>query len=310
MAEEDEPAPSVALSAVVVNYNARRHLVDCVRSLRSEGVSDVIVADNGSTDESRAALAAADPHARFIDLGRNLGYGGAANRGLGAVRGRAVLVCNPDVTVRSGAVGALASVLAQDGAVAVAGPKILSPEGELYPSARTFPSLADSVGHAFLGMLWPANPFSRSYKMLDWDHATGRRVDWVSGACFLARTEALESVGGFDESYFMYMEDVDLCWRLRRSGWEIGYEPSAVVVHVQGVSTVLHPYRMILAHHRSMLRFARRSATGWRLALVPLMAVGTAIRAVLACAKRVVGTAGSRTRIAAPERPGEAPRPE
>ena len=86
----------------------------------------------------------------------------------------------------------------------------------------------------------------------------------MSGACFLVRREAWDAVGGFDPSYFMYMEDVDLCWRLGRAGWGVGYEPAARVLHVQGVSTNRHPYRMLAAHHRSMWRFAWRTTTGAR----------------------------------------------
>ncbi len=99
-------------------------------------------------------------------------------------------------------------------------------------------------------------------------------MDWVSGACFLARRTAFEAVGGFDEAYFMYAEDVDLCWRLAGPGGRWLYVPAAEVTHLQGVSTDRHPYRMILEHHRSLLRFAGRSTTGWRRLLLPLVARG------------------------------------
>ena len=104
----------------------------------------------------------------------------------------------------------------------------------------------------------------------------------MSGACFLVRRSAFEEVGGFDEAYFMYAEDVDLCWRLGRAGWRAAYVPAAEVTHLQGVSTDPHPYRMILEHHRSLLRFAVRSSSGWRRALLPLVTVGLAVRAGLA----------------------------
>jgi N-acetylglucosaminyl-diphospho-decaprenol L-rhamnosyltransferase len=104
----------------------------------------------------------------------------------------------------------------------------------------------------------------------------------------LLRRGAFDEVGGFDESYFMYAEDVDLCWRLARAGWKAAYVPSAEVTHLQGVSTEAHPYRMILEHHRSLLRFAGRSSAGWRKALLPLVAVGLAVRAGLAVLARIV----------------------
>ncbi len=115
-------------------------------------------------------------------------------------------------------------------------------------------------------------------------------VDWVSGACFLVRRSAFEQVGGFDEAYFMYAEDVDLCWRLGRAGWLVAYLPSAEVTHLHGVSTDRHPFRMIFEHHRSLLRFASRSSDGWRRALLPLVALGIGFRACLACLARVIRT--------------------
>ena len=89
-------------------------------------------------------------------------------------------------------------------------------------------------------------------------------VDWVSGACFLARRQAFDELGGFDEAYFMYAEDIDLCWRAKQAGWKVNYVPGAVVTHLQGASTDLHPYRMLVAHHRSAYRFASRTVHGWR----------------------------------------------
>ncbi|MGH9208701.1 MAG: glycosyltransferase family 2 protein, partial [Acidimicrobiales bacterium] len=206
----------LAVSAVIVNYNAREHLAKCVNSLRREGVSQIVVVDNGSSDGSKEALETVDPGAVFLAQRHNSGYGAAANRGAEATEGEAVLICNPDVEMLPGALRTMIGSLAADTALGVVGPKILDREGNLYPSARTFPSLVDSIGHGFIGLVQPDNPFSRRYKMESWDHRNAQAVDWVSGACFLARREALDSVGGFDESYFMYMEDVDLCWRARR----------------------------------------------------------------------------------------------
>jgi N-acetylglucosaminyl-diphospho-decaprenol L-rhamnosyltransferase len=141
----------------------------------------------------------------------------------------------------------------------------------------------DAIGHAFLGVINPDNRFSSRYKLLAWDHETARRVDWVSGACFLARRQTWEEVQGFDESFFMYMEDVDLCWRARQHGWQVSYEPGAEVTHVQGVSTDQRAYSMIVAHHRSMLKFAVRTSKGAGRLLLPVTAVGLVVRAALAC---------------------------
>ena len=282
------------VSAVVVNYKARDHLLECVRSLRVEGVDDVVVADNDSRDGSREALAASDPGARFLPTGANLGYGTAANRAATLTVGDLLLVCNSDVVLEPGAVKAMVAVLAADRRVALVGPRIENLDGSLYPSPRTFPDLGVALGHAFLGQVAPKNRFTRTYRMLDWDHARTVEADWVSGSCFLVSREAWVTLGGFDESYFMYAEDVDLCWRANRAGWKVAFEPAARVMHAQGVSTDQRPYRMIVEHHRSLLRFWRRTTTGPLAALVPVVAAGLVVRAGLACAQRAVGSRRAR----------------
>ena len=274
------------VAAVVVNYNARDHLLRCVQSLRADGVAQVVVVDNDSHDGSEQALATSDPDARWLPTGANLGYGGAANRGVAATDTPYVLVLNPDVLVEPGTVKALSAALDRNPRLAVVGPRVEEPDGSLYPSARRFPDLATAAGHAFLGYVAPRNRFSRAYKLLDWDHARPGVVDWVSGSCMLARRSAYEEVGGFDEAYFMYAEDVDLCWQLGQRGWQVAYEPAGRVVHAGAVSTNQAPYRMILEHHRSLWRFARKSTTGPRRAALPAVAVGLTLRTATAWGQR------------------------
>ena len=115
--------------------------------------------------------------------------------------------------------------------------------------------------------------------------APGDFVDWLSGSALWLRRSALDAVGGWDERYFMYLEDTDLCWRLRRAGWDVAYEPSAVVEHVQGASASRRPYRMLLEHHRSAYRFSRVRFTGARAVLLPFAAVYFTLRAGMAMAE-------------------------
>jgi N-acetylglucosaminyl-diphospho-decaprenol L-rhamnosyltransferase len=131
------------------------------------------------------------------------------------------------------------------------------------------------------GLFRPTNRFTRRYRQLDADPAQPRPVDWLSGAALWLRRDALDDVGGWDERYFMYMEDLDLCWRLRGRDWDVVYEPAGSVRHVQGASTSRRPYRMLLEHHRSAWRFAQRRFTGWRRVLLPFTAVYLALRALL-----------------------------
>jgi N-acetylglucosaminyl-diphospho-decaprenol L-rhamnosyltransferase len=278
------------LSVVIVNYESGDALYRCLAGLRREGPREVVVVDNGSSDGSLARVRADMTDVSVIEPGTNLGYGSAANRGVATTSAPYVLVANPDLEVTAGATAVLAGVLADDPRCALVGPLIRTPQGDRYPSARRFPSLADAAGHAVLGILVPDNRFTRAYQRSDLDAAGSdvRDVDWVSGACFVVRRRAFDEVGGFDESYFMYAEEVDLCWRLHRGGWRVAYAPAAEVVHAQGVSTERHPYRMIVEHHRSLWRFATRTQQGWRRLLLPLVAAGLAVRTVLASVDRLV----------------------
>lgn len=270
------------VGAVVVNYNAGELLIGCVQSLRRAGVEEIIVVDNGSDDGSLVALAAADPDVLLVPTGHNSGYGAAANRGVAMLETEFAVVANPDLVVDQACVARLVDVLTADGEVALVGPTIREPSGARYPSARTIPSLADAAGHALLGLFAPANRWSARYRGDGIDRTVAGDAEWVSGAFVAVRVVAFESVGGFDEAYFMYVEDLDLCWRLGRAGWRVRYEPSAEVTHVQGHSSRRHPYRMLLAHHRSTMRFAQRSSVGLRRALLPLTAALLAIRLLLA----------------------------
>jgi GT2 family glycosyltransferase len=280
-----------AVAAVVVNYEAGSALAECVATLRSQDLAELVVVDNGSHDGSVDDLRGRFPDVDVLTAGVNLGYGAGANRGLAATRAPYLLVCNPDLSFPAGTVTTLVEALEADPGAAVAGPLIRTPAGDRYPSARQFPSLVDAAGHAMLGLFAPSNRFTRAYQRTDLVTSGDRPapVDWVSGACLLVRRTAAEQVGGFDEAYFMYAEDVDLCWRLGEAGWSVLYVPAAEVTHLQGVSTAGRPYRMILEHHRSLLRFAGRSTRGWRRLLLPLVAVGIGARAALACGRTLAG---------------------
>jgi N-acetylglucosaminyl-diphospho-decaprenol L-rhamnosyltransferase len=263
-------------AAVVVNHDAGDALVACVASLRRDGAAPVVVVDNASSDDSLSQLAdaATARGAVVISAGRNLGYGAGANRGIAATTQEVVVVANPDVVVHPGALDALIGALDADPTLAIVGPRISDPDGRRYPSARRFPSAVDALGHVLLGTVMPGNPFTRRYRMDDFSATGTVLVDWVSGACLVARRQALEELGGFDEAYFMYAEDMDLCRRAHEAGWAVGYVLDAEVTHVRALSTARHPYRMLAAHHRSALRFASRVETGWRRPLlVPIAAL-------------------------------------
>lgn len=296
--------PAGAVAAVVVNYNAGAHLADCLASLRRAGVAERVVVDNASTDGSERLARAADPDVCWVDSGANLGYGRAANLGAGETDRPYLLVCNPDVTVDDGAVDILVRRLEGDAGLGLAGPRVLNPDGTVYPSARRFPDMVDAMGHGALGLVMPRNRFTTRYRMLDWDHDRPARVDWVSGACVLVRRAAWDDIGGFDPAYFMYLEDVDLCWRAWQAGWAVAYEPAATVTHVQGVSANRHPYRMLAAHHRSLWRFARASTAGLRRVALPVVAAGLVGRLGLAAVQHRFAGGSPAQHVTEAIRPG------
>jgi N-acetylglucosaminyl-diphospho-decaprenol L-rhamnosyltransferase len=283
------------VGAVVVDYDTGSVLGDCLTSLVAERVGEIVVVENGDRAGAKAALAdSGHGDVPLIETGRNLGYGAGANRGIAALAPRPyVLVCNPDLHVHPGAVAGLADALDAEPSWAIVGPRILTPAGDPYPSARRFPTVSDAAGHALLDQLWADNPFTRRYRAGGWTAPEPTTTDWVSGACFLARRSALDELGGFDEAYFMFAEDMDLCWRAHEAGWKVGFVPGVEVTHIEGVSRRAHPYAMALAHHRSALRFAGRTTTGWRRALLPVAAIVLALRLALRCGRLAVASRSS-----------------
>jgi N-acetylglucosaminyl-diphospho-decaprenol L-rhamnosyltransferase len=281
-----------AIGAIVVDHDAGPLLRGCVRSLLDEGAAaPVVVVENGAPGSAAAALAelanGRPPPVRIVRPGRNVGFGAGVNRGLAALAGEPsppewVLVSNPDLVVHAGALGALRHALESHPAWALVGPRIFTEAGKVYPSVRSFPSFTDAAGHALLALFNPENPFTRRYNPGTPEGAVVTAAGWVSGSCFLARRSALEELGGFDEGYFMYAEDMDLCWRAHDGGWGVGFAGAAEVTHVQGVSTARHPYRMMVAHHRSALRFTFRTTKGWRRVALPLAAVVLGARMAMA----------------------------
>jgi N-acetylglucosaminyl-diphospho-decaprenol L-rhamnosyltransferase len=287
-------------AAVVVNYNAGEALLACVASLLADtsagGPPEIVVVDNASDDGSADALAAIHPEVTLVRAPKNLGFSRANNLGVAATDAPVVAAVNPDVEVDPGTAGALLDRLDAAADLAAVGPRVRNPDGSQYPSARSFPSGVDALGHAVLGPIWPTNPFTRRYRRLDADWSSPRDVDWLSGSALWFRRTAFDEIGGWDEGFFMYLEDVDLCARLTAAGWKVAYEPGGAVLHLQGLSTGRHPYRMIIEHHRSAARFASKHWHGpRRLLLGPAVAL-LAVRAAIQLGAHAVGGRPERPR--------------
>jgi N-acetylglucosaminyl-diphospho-decaprenol L-rhamnosyltransferase len=277
-----EPAE---LAVVIVNHNAGVYLRRCMESLRASAGDahlEVVVVDNASRDGSPEAVLAERRDVELIRNRANRGFAAAANQGIAATSAPLVLLLNPDAEIIGGTLASFVKVARERPHAAAIGALVRNPDGSIQPSARRVPRLGEALGHAFLGPLLPRNRFTRSYTMAGWDRASEREVEWVSGSAMLLRREALDQVGALDEGYFMYVEDVDLCTRLRASGWQVLFSPELEVVHQIGVSTHGQRGRMALAHSRSIYRyFSKFRSGGASVILKPFVRIALWLRAGL-----------------------------
>ena len=260
--------PSVA--AVLVNFNAGDELRVALQSIADElrgQAWECAVVDNAATDGSSVIAEEFAPQVRLLRNAQNVGFGRGVNQGVAATTAPLVLIINPDCRLVAGALGALSADLAAHPDCAIVGPRILSPDGSVQGSARGDPDMLTGVfGRASaLRRLLPWLPVSKR-NVVDETvaNATGSVVvDWVSGACMLARREALAKVGGFDERYFLYWEDADLCRRLRHAGYHTRYLPTATAVHRVGhSSSTVRPAAIRAFHESAYLYYATHVAPG------------------------------------------------
>ncbi|HSP37562.1 MAG TPA: glycosyltransferase family 2 protein [Frankiaceae bacterium] len=296
----DRAQPTVPdLRVVVVTYSPGAELDQFLDSLTeaTHRPYEVVLADNGSTDGAPERAAERD-RVRLVRTGGNVGYGSAANAGAAGSRAPWLLVANPDILFRPGSLDVLTAAAESWPRAAAWGPAILTPEGSLYPSARALPSLGPGIGHALAGWWWPSNPWTATYRREREDPAEGE-AGWLSGSCLLLRRSAFEQVAGFDPSYFMYFEDVDLCDRLGQAGWQSVYVPRSVVVHSGGHATKRSPRPMLRAHHSSAYRYLSRRYSGPRYApLRVVLAAGLFARYLLSLASRRTAEGAAPTRSA------------
>jgi N-acetylglucosaminyl-diphospho-decaprenol L-rhamnosyltransferase len=282
---------SCEVTAILVNYNAGRDLLFALQSIADDlaGRSwEAIVVDNASSDGSGAAVAAFAPHARLLQNQDNVGFGRGVNQGLAAASAPLVLIMNPDCRLTPGAFNALRTELEQFPACAIAGPKIVDPDGSVQGNARGDPDMFTGLfgRTAMLRRFLPHLGVSRRNVVGDVAVEDGRAsvvVDWLSGACMLARRDALLVVGGFDERYFLYWEDADVCRRLRARGFHVRYAPHAIAVHRVGHSSRQVKAAAIRAFHESAyLYYATHVApTAWPKRMLARILLGIRCRIYL-----------------------------
>lgn len=247
------------VSIIVVSFNAREMLVRCLNSILTTVLGpsyEIVVVDNASKDGSPQLVASEYPQARLIDNETNLGFARANNQGIAVSSGRYILLLNSDAVLLPGTVRTMIDFMDAHQQVGVVGAQLLNPDGSFQGSYADFPSLLgellllSKLAHLVYPPTYPSYPAEQSRE--------GRDVDWVSGACLMARRSAMDVVGLLDEGYFMYTEETDWCYRMRAAGWSVHYLPDAKVIHWSGQSAVSEPERKRSQLYRSKWLFMQK----------------------------------------------------
>ncbi len=262
-------AETVTLSIIIVNWNTRDLLAACLESierslLSGDGIgagpeTEIIVVDNGSTDGTVEMLRRDYPNVRLIENRENVGFARANNQGLAASRGRYLLLLNTDAFLRGPALARLVRFMDEHPEAGVVGPRLYFGDGTLQRSCYAFPTLAtEFYGAVGLDRLFPRSRLFGRYRLGYWDMRDVREVDVVMGACLMARREVFEQIGGLDERFFMYSEEVDWCYRARQAGWRIYYVPQAEATHLWGGTSRVLPVQTLVQLYHSRLLFFRK----------------------------------------------------
>lgn len=244
------------LSVVIVNWNTRLLLVQCLKSVYQsplEGGLEVFVVDNASSDDSVATVRAEFPQVKLVENRENLGFARANNQVIPSCQGEYILLLNSDTVVPVGALGAMTAFFEAHAAVGAAGPKLVNPDGSFQASFARFPSFSSELllvtGLARLVI----GPYAPSPSPQPGEPP--QAVDWVAGAALMARRAAIDQVGLLNEGYFFYSEETEWCWRLWKNGWEVWYLPQVEIVHLGGGSSRLRSLESYKNLYASKIRF-------------------------------------------------------
>jgi len=250
------------ISILIVNTNEGSVLLRCLEAIyrdRNSSHFHVFVGDNASTDGSINNVNAKYPDVKIIHNSRNIGFTGANNKLITESKSEFVLFLNPDAFVQGDAITQLSQYLIQNPSVGVVGPKLLNNDGSLqlvdmrYPCWQT--PFIDSIS---LKRAFGKDPIPRKITQRFYNAKEPIEVDWVMGSCLMTRRSILEDVGCFDERYFIYFEDVDLCYRIKKKGWKLFYFPFCEVIHLGGTGLALYNSRKIFEIHRSEMKFFQK----------------------------------------------------
>ena len=248
------------LSIIIVSWNVRELLQNCLHSILAETnlTMQIIVVDSASTDGSAAMVAENFPQVELVACQENVGFPGGNNLGLERANGRYILLLNPDTVVHGDALAKMVSYLEENPKVGVVGPQLLNEDGSVQSSRRRFPTMRT----AFFESTW-LQPYAPQALLDDYfvrdvaDEETAV-VEWLMGACLMIRQEIVAQVGGLDEKYFMYSEELDYCRRIHEAGWQVVYYPQAKVTHLSGKSSEQAVTQRHINFNRAKLRYFRK----------------------------------------------------
>lgn len=245
------------VSVIVVNRNTADLLIECLNYIHRSDLEvrpQVIVVDNGSSDDSVQRVKSAYPAVTVIDAGRNLGFAAANNRAFERAQGDFLLLVNTDAILEKDCARKLLKLMIDDPSIGMAGPRLLNPDGSPQTSYEAVPTLAsETLNRSLLKRLFPSRFPGKSRRL-----AEPVAVEALIGAVMMIRRAALEEVGGFDQDYFFFLEETDLAVRMRRRGWKVMHEPRAVAVHFQGATARAYEASARIEFYRSRYIFFRK----------------------------------------------------
>lgn len=277
----------MSISIIIVSWNTKALLQQCLESLLQdiglEYSNLVFVVDNNSSDASAEMVRSKFPTVNLIANKDNLGFGKANNQVLRQLTTQYVFLLNPDTKILPGSIKKLIEFADQHPRAGIVAPQLLNEDLTIQRSCRTFPSLPNMFYElSGLSKLFPKIKTFRNYKMLDFDHQTARQVDQPEGAGLLIRKAVLDEVGVFDEKFFMLFEEVDLCYRIKKAGWDIWFYPESKITHYYGQSIKQVKAKMIISSHKGMYHYWSKHHQRWyQIIFKPFLWLGLWLLAII-----------------------------
>lgn len=251
----------VKVTVIIPSYNTKRLLKQCLKSLNSK--LEIIVVDNDSSDGSVEMVTKEFPKVKLIKNKANLGFGAANNQGMKLAKGKYFLLLNSDTIVRDNASLKMAEFMDKHPEVGVVGCKLLNIDGTPQPSAGPFPSLG-VVAVMLFAEHWLGDLVRTSFKQT-------KKVDWVMGAALMVRSEVVKKVGLMDEGIFMYMDEVEWCYRIKKAGHKVVFYPNARIIHLGGGSSQSGRRDPIVNIYRGLIYFYKKHYPFWQLPILKTM---------------------------------------